>query len=279
MNRHLPRLLSLSAIAMVASSLMSGAVSAHGPDPALAGKAFTQDQALKFSWRSGSEPVTAVASAIKAAALDVTESRASRAATFTYAATGGNPIGYGTGATCGVNGLACFTRDAPNGFTIWLREQGHVFDWGTLKWCQTYKAPPSGCYDVETIALDEFGHVEGLDHHVNEADGSDYEDAVVQTFSRTKPKAGWDMHAFGPCDVARLQLIYDVTSWAAKYSTCNQLATTLTVLVPASIAYAAPATVIATLKVTDLDAYQRLGANPLSGRVVTLQTRAPGTTT
>ena len=101
---------------------------------------------------------------------------------------GANPIGYGVGATCGVNGLACFTRDAPSGFTMWLREQGHVFDWGTLKWCQTYATAPNGCYDAETIALDEFGHVDGLGHHVNKDDDSDYLDAVVQTYSRTKPR-------------------------------------------------------------------------------------------
>ena len=93
---------------------------------------------------------------------------------------------------------------------MWLREQGHVFDWGTLKWCQAYASPPNGCYDAETIALDEFGHVEGLDHHVNYADDSDYVDAVVQTYSRTKPSTGWNMHAFGRCDVATLQLQYDM---------------------------------------------------------------------
>ena len=67
-----------------------------------------------------------------------TRAARSQAATFAYDAGGSNPIGYGAGATCGVNGLACFTRDAPDGFTMWLREQGHVFDWGTLKWCQAY---------------------------------------------------------------------------------------------------------------------------------------------
>ena len=81
---------------------------------------------------------------------------------------------------------------------MWLREQGHVFDWGTLKWCQTYTTAPNGCYDAETIALDEFGHVEGLDHHVNFATTRDYADAVVQTFSRTKPATGWNMHTLRP---------------------------------------------------------------------------------
>ena len=56
---------------------------------------------------------------------------------------------------------------SPTSFTMWFREQGHVFDWGTLKWCQAYTTPPNGCYDAENIALDEFGHVEGLGHHDN----------------------------------------------------------------------------------------------------------------
>ena len=178
-----------------------------------------------------------------------------------------------------MNGIGCFTRTAPTSFTMWLREQGHVFDWGTLKWCQTYTTPPNGCYDAETIALDEFGHIEILDHHVNHDDDSDFTDAVVQTFSRTKPNAGWNMHVLGRCDIATLQREYDMTSWAAKYSTCGTLATTLTVAAPASIAYGGKAVVTATLKVTDLAAYERVGGNPVSGRVVTLQTRAPGSTT
>jgi hypothetical protein len=78
-----------------------------------------------------------IKTAIQSAAADATASRGSKAASFTYDSGGANPIGYGAGATCGVNGLACFTRNAPSGFTMWFREQGHVFDWGTLKWCQS----------------------------------------------------------------------------------------------------------------------------------------------
>lgn len=275
---HLPPFVASIVVVGSLAGALAGSVTAHGPDPALAGKPFDQDQALTFAWRSGAVPVTAIASAIKAAAADASTTRASRAATLAYASTGPNLIGYGVGATCGVNGLACFTRDAPTGFTMWFREQGHVFDWGTLKWCQSYTTTPTGCYDAETVALDEFGHVEGLDHHLNAADGSDYADAIVQTYSRTKPNAGWNMHSFGPCDVATLQRIYDVQSWASKYSTCDDLATTLTVLAPSAAAYGTYVSIVATLKVT-LDAtYQRLGANPLAARVVTLQTRAPGST-
>ncbi len=257
-----------------------GDTAAHGPDPMLGGGLFAQNQDLRFRWRAGSVPTAAIQTAIKAAASAANATRASKAATFTYAAGGANPIGYGSGATCGVNGLACFTRSAPSSFTMWLREQGHVFDWGTLKWCQAYTSPPNGCYDAQTIALDEFGHVEGLNHHGNYANDSDYLDAVVQTYSRTKPSAGWNMHAFGRCDVASLQLQYDMQTWSARYSTCMDLATDLALSASSTaVAIGASTTLTATLTVVDYDSYRRLGGNPVTGRTVTLQGRAPGATT
>ena len=272
-------MLTLAAALMVGFG-SAGPAAAHGPDPLLSGGPFGQDQALHFRWRSGAEPIASIKTAIKAAASDANDTQASRAATFVYDAAGGNPIGYGAGATCGVNGLACFTRDAPDGFTMWLREQGHVFDWGTLKWCQTYTTAPNGCYDAETIALDEFGHVEGLGHHVNAADDSDYLDAVVQTYSRTKPSTGWNVHAFGRCDTAALQLMYDLTNTSAKYSTCLDLATVLTISASsATVVVGGASTLTATLKVVDADDYLRLGGNLVSGRTVSLQRRAPGTAT
>ena len=89
------------------------------------------------------------------------------------------------------------------------------------------RAAPNGCYDAETVALDEFGHIEGLGHHVNFADDRDYTDAVVQTFSRTKPRDGYNMHVLGVCDVARLQIRYDTQHASFPYSTCLDLPTKL----------------------------------------------------
>jgi hypothetical protein len=266
----------------LAAVLLLGVVapaSAHGPDPVLGGSLWTQNQALQFRWRSGSEPPAAMRTAIVAAATDSNDSRASRAATFRYDSTSSNPIGYGTG-TCGVNGLGCFTRSAPTGFTMWLREHGRVFDWGTLRWCQMLSSPANGCYDAETIALDEFGHIEILDHHLNHDDERDYTDAVVQTFSRTRPSAGWNMHAYGPCDTATLQLKYDVPLAASAYSTCLDLATVLTLSAnDTSIPYNGSVTLTAALKVATNSAYGRLSANAVSGRTVRLQRRAIGSTT
>ncbi len=278
--RSIGRWMAIGASTLVALHLAVTGASAHGPDPALSAGPFGQNQDLRFRWRSGAEPAPAIKTAIKAAAGAANATRASKAATFTYDAGGSNLIGYGPGATCGVNGLACYTRDVPDGFTMWLREQGHVFDWGTLKWCQSYTTAPNGCYDAETIALDEFGHVEGLGHHVNFNSDSDYEDAVVQTYSRTKPTVGWNAHAFGRCDTATLQVQYDVPLASARYSTCLDLATVLTLsAAPGSIVVGGSTTLTATLKVVDYASYGRIGGNAVSGRTVTLQRRGAGATT
>jgi hypothetical protein len=265
--------------AVVGLLMVTSATAAHSPDPVFPGGRFNQNQSLPYSWRPGAVPAYGYQAAINAAAADASSTRGSQAATFSYAAGAPNLIGYGTGATCGPQGIACFTRNAPTGFTMWMREQGHVFDWGSLRWCQHYSTWPDGCYDVENIMLDEFGHVEILDHHANYYGDSDYTDAVVQTISRAKPRAGWNAHAFGRCDVASLQIQYDMQGWGARYSTCLDLATTMSL---GSSATTVPAgstvTLTAMLKVADNAAYSRLALNPVALRVVSLQRRPPGGT-
>jgi hypothetical protein len=279
MTRTAGRVALLAVTVMVAASSAGGA-GAHAPDPTLSGGAFGLNQVLEFAWRSGDRPPSAHRAEILAAADDVYESRASRSALFSYDADANNLIGYGTDATCGTNGIACFTRSVSDDrFTMWFREQGHVFDWGTLKWCQSYETPPNGCYDVENVALDEFGHILGLGHHANYADDRDYLDAVVQAVSRTKPKAGWNAHAFAPCDVGSLQKLYDAVG-GTLISTCLSLATNLT-LVPSvtRVAYGGTVRLTATLRIADNAAYGKLRDNLASNRAITLQRRPAGTTT
>ncbi len=277
--RHAQRLLLGLTLGLTVATPLASYAGAHGKDPALGGELYDINQVLVYRWRAGFEPPPDIKTAIHEAARDVRATLASRAATFTYASDGTSQIGYGTGS-CGVNGIACFTRSAPDSFTMWLREQGRVYDWGTLKWCQAYDDPPDGCYDAETIALDEFGHVEGLDHHVNYADESDYRDAVVQTFSRTKPKLGWNMHTLGVCDIATLQLLYDTPGASFPYSTCLNLETVLALRVnDASVPYGATVTVTSELRVETNSVYGEMSNNPVSKRTVRLQRRPPGTTT
>jgi hypothetical protein len=252
---------------------------AHSPDPVFTGGRWNQNQLLTYAWRSGAVPPSIYQAPVNAAAADASATRASQAATFAYSSSSTNPVGYGTGATCSPGGIACFTRSVPSGFTVWMREQGHRFDWGSLRWCQAYSTWPDGCYDVENIILDEFGHVEILDHHSNLTNDPDYLDAVVQTYSRTKPRSGWNAHAFGRCDVASLQVQYDMQGWGAKYSTCLDLATTLALAANAGyVSYGGTVTLTATLKIANDASYGRLAANPVALRQVTLQKRTRGTT-
>ncbi len=116
-----------------------------------------------------------------------------------------------TAATCRAGSTASPACAAthPAGSASGSGENGHRFDWGTLRWCEL-SGGPDGCYQVRNVMLDELGHVLVLDHHDNFGDDRDYDDAVVQTFSRTKPRSGWNAHEFGRCDVATLQQQYDV---------------------------------------------------------------------
>ena len=271
---------SAAAVALIAAVSVAGQAAGHGPDPVLGSSFWAKDTALSFRWRAGEVPPAALQTAIKAAAADSNATKASRAATYTYVSNGSNPIEYGLDVTCGVNGIACFTRSVPNGFTMGFREHGHVFDWGSLKWCQMLGAPwPNGCFDVENIALDEFGHIEGLGHHVNYANESDYGDAIVQTVARAKPSTGWNAHAYGRCDVATLQVKYDVPSSSTRISTCLDLATSLSLAASStSIIPGQSVSFTATLKVGSSSGYGQLSGNSLSGRSVSLQRRALGAT-
>ena len=160
-------------VALTSSGVMSAA-HAHDVDPVFAGGPFGQDQVLRYKWRDNRVPPAAMRTAIGAATADVTNTKASGAATFAFDANAASWVMYGIDVGCGPHGLACFTRNPPTTFTMSFRENGHPFDWGTLRWCQLYVSPPDGCFDVENIALDELGHVEMLNHHVNYADDSDY---------------------------------------------------------------------------------------------------------
>jgi hypothetical protein len=282
MNRTSLRTAARLAGAVIAIAALVGSVptvAGHAPDPALSGPLFGQNQRLEFRWRAGSVPPAAIRTAVLAAADDSNDTRASRAATFAYDVAGASQIGYGTG-TCGVNGIGCFTRSAPTSFTMWLREHGRVFDWGSLRWCQMQSTPTNGCYDAETIALDEFGHVQILGHHENHPDDSDYTDAVVQAVSRSRPKTGWDMHVYGPCDTATLQIKYDQPTLSSPYSSCLDLATVVSLgFSDTSIPYGGLVDATALLKVATNTGYGRLSANPIGSRTIRLQRRAIGSTT
>ena len=255
-------------VALLVGGSFAATAVAHGPDPILGGGLYAQNLDLDFRWAGG--PPADMKDAVKTAAADANASRRSKAPTFGYDADAGNVVTYGKDVPCGVNGLACMRRDPPGWFGVWFRENGHRFDWGTLRWCEL-SGGPDGCYQVRNVMLDEFGHVLVLDHHDNFGDDRDYDDAVVQTYSRTKPRAGWNAHDFGRCDVATLQQQYDVPSATALYSTCLDVPTELSMTAsrPAVLA-GAMVTFSATL---GSDGSGKLSNNALTSRTVVLQQR------
>jgi len=268
--------------AIVVSAAGGAAVLAHGPDPLLGTTPWAKDQIVGYQWAAGAVPPSWMATAIDAGAADVGQSKRSHAATFTRVSSADSAIAYGGIVPCSSYGIACMNRTGvPDQFEgMWFRPQGWPFDWGTLRWCQGLASPANGCYDAENVALDEFGHIEMLGHHVNLADESDFTDSVVQFAARSRPKDGWDEHVFGRCDVARLQLEYELASPSDKVSTCLSLATTLSIVPSATYLYPGNTVrITGNLKVAVATSARLLSGDPLSGRTITLQRRVPGSTT
>jgi hypothetical protein len=282
MTRFTDRARALAVALALTSTLAIGALGGpaqgHAPDPLLGGGLYPQNQDLAWRWHADGVPPVTMRTAILAGAEDSNATRASKSPIFRHDPGGTSFVYYGPNVVCGVNGLACMRRDVGSkSFRVYFRPQGHRFDWGVMRWCQMYDNPPDGCYDTENVMLDEVGHVLVLDHHVNRKDDSDYLDAVVQTYARAKPRAGWNAHAYARCDVATLQRQYDVLTTSTPYSTCLDIGTTLA-LVSSSDAAAYEGTVTFTATLRTADGYGRLSTNALSNRAVVLQRRAGGST-
>ena len=270
--------------AATAAALATGAfggptVLAHGPDPLLgSGTRWDRDQIVGYQWDPNAVPPAWAADEIEAAAADVARSKNSRAATFQRVSSAASHIYYGLVVPCSSYGIACMDRTGvPDAFAgMWFRPHNYPFDWGNLKWCQALTTIANGCYDVENVALDEFGHVELLGHHVNYSDERDFTDSVVQFAARNRPKEGWNQHAFGRCDVARLQLEYSLESSADLVSNCLNLATSLAIGGPSSVSLGGTVRITGTLRLAVASASKELSGDPLSSRGITLQKRAVG---
>jgi hypothetical protein len=210
----------------------------------------------------------------------VAQSRNSRAATFQRVSNADSVISYSVMVPCSSYGIACMNRTGvPDSFVgMWFRPHNWPFEWGNLKWCQALATFTNGCYDVENVALDEFGHIELLGHHVNFDDERDFTDSVVQFAARSRPKEGWNQHVFGRCDVARLQLEYELRSAADPVSSCLNLPTSLTIAGPSSVGSGGLVRITGTLKIATATAARELSGDLLSARVITLQKKALGAT-
>lgn len=275
-TRALPAALLAAVIALAASALPATALS---PTPK-GSAAWNLNQLIGYKWAGNHVPPSWMKSAINGAAADSTASRASKAARLVYDSSAASWVSYTDNMPAGALGYVSYKSVSDNEFHVKMRVQGWVFDWGTLKWCQYYDSPPSGCFDAETIALHEFGHVQGLDHVHDKLGQREWEywtDSVMHPTMRSKSSTGWNMHAFGRCDVARLQMMYGPLDSYTHISTCLSVDTRLTFSSSASyVDYGKYVTFTSYLRIADDATGKELGGNPLSGRSVVLQYRPLG---
>ena len=259
----------------VACTSAANTVLATPPTPA-SGATWAQSQEVDYRWKEGSEPPSWIRGAINAAAADVRQTGHARTPDFGYRAGATSWIGYTEDLPTNY-AVGYAVRNVPHSFTIRLRPHGHVLDWGTLRWCQFYDSPTTGCYDAEMITLHEFGHVLTLGH-ADEDDVTEWTDTIMHASPKTKAKAGWNAHSFGSCDVARLQIRYEMRTAATPISTCLSLATHLGLAASpsGSVAYGSNVSFSATLKIDPGAAYASLAGDPLSARSVWLQRRPIG---
>ena len=256
---------------------VAGEASATPPTPA-SGNVWNQNQRVTFRWKEGDEPPTWMRAAVTAAANDSNASRASKAAVLSQSDSGASWIAY-TGDIPTNWAIGYTVRYIPSLFTMRFRPQGYPLDWGTMRWCQFYDSPPTGCYDAEMIALHELGHAQTLDHP-DDIDVDVWTDTVMHWAPKTKAKAGWNQHEFGPCDVARLQIRYEPLTSSTPISSCLDLATNLSLSTSTSSTYAgATVSLTARLKIADDAIWPLLASKALSARQVVVQRRVPGSST
>ena len=272
MKRHL--LLAIPSALLIAL-LTAQTTLATSVTPVKYGK-WRQDQVVTFMWKSDAVPPAWMRPAIIDAAGDAGTSTRARAAVFGLQTSAASWFGYTTNV-CTDSAIGCAWNNAPASFSVRLRPQGWVYDWGTLRWCQFYETWPDGCFDVETITLHELGHVQSLGHIEEAPDPGDWLDSIMHQVSRVKPKSGWNAHEFGPCDVAALQTVYQPLTTATPISTCLSLRTTATMSSSAtSVPYRGSVKFTATLSTADDVTYTKLRSLPLSSRPLTLERRLPG---
>jgi hypothetical protein len=248
------------------------------PVPEEPANPWPQDRALAFQWHPTESPPAWLRQTLTESVASQASSRASRAPTFVYDAGASDSFRYTASFPSGgcATAIACASYVIPSSWTIRYRPQGTDFRWGTLRWCQADDR--DGCFDAQRVALHEMGHIVGIDHPENGGFRLRVWDTVMQSITPAKAASGYAMHAYGPCDVATLQMRYGVPSAAQPISTCLDLDTRTTLAAStARVRRGNYVTFTATLAIRDRAGYRRLGGDPLSGRTVLLRRRAAGT--
>ena len=203
------------------------AVSDPRPVPTFPAGGWPQDASLPFRWHASAEPPDWVKTPVVEAARDAAETSVARSPVVKVGQDTDASVRYTSAfPTFCRYGIACAWRDMPSWWTVFIRPHGTDFSWGRLRWCQ--KSDADGCFDLRRVMIHELGHIFGLDHPENAGFRLGTWDTVMQPITPARPQASWARHAYGPCDVASLQELYDVPSHASPISRCQDLETRLT---------------------------------------------------
>ena len=244
--------------------------------PAFPAGAWPKDTVLPFAWLDGALPPDWARTPITTGAAEASDTTLARSPRFVHRSGAADTVRYTSSfPTFCRYGIACASRNMPVSWLVWLRPHGTDFSWGTLRWCQ--KDDSAGCFDLRRVLIHELGHITGLDHPSREGFNLEANETVMHAITPAKPSAGSTRHAFGRCDVATLQELYDLPGSTTPVSTCNDVATELAL--GASAASVLPGTTVrlrADLKIAPLSSVGRLAGNALNGRSVKLRYRRAG---
>jgi hypothetical protein len=197
------------ALWLAVGTLSPGPATAADYDPVLLG--WTWPAGYTGSWRFGSFPTTAwMRTAVTNAVTTISHSPY-RNPDFEYTTgTSANvTVEYVDPSLNACPGLypytwiGCAKTSATSPFTTWRVWLASNRCWTNGSGGRTC-ASDTGAFDVETLTLNEMGHVNILAHHVNPA----YSDAVVQAVPTSYPNTDWQMRSLRWADTGRLNLLY-----------------------------------------------------------------------
>lgn len=246
------------------------------PVPAFPAGGWPKDTLLPFAWQAGALPPEWARSPMTTGASDASDTSSARSPRFVYRSSASDTMRYTPAfPTFCRFGIACAQRNMPVSWVVWLRPHGTDFGWGTLRWCQ--KDDVAGCFDVRRVLIHELGHVAGLDHPSREGFALAAHETVMHAITPAKPAAGSGRHAFGRCDVATLQELYDVPASTTLISSCNDVPTTLVLTASSDLVPRGTTVQLrAELRVASEASVGRLAGNLLGGRSLKLRYRRAG---
>lgn len=245
------------------------------PVPAFAAGGWSRDKALPFSWQVASVPPAWARPALLSAATDASETAISRSPSFRYQSGATNTVRYtSTFPTFCRLGIACASRAMP-AWAVWIRPQETDFSWGTLRWCE--RTDSDGCFDLRRVMLHELGHIAGLNHPSTAGFTLAPFETVMHAITPARPRPSSRQHAFGRCDVATLQELYDLPGSKALVSSCNDVATSLSLKASrGTVATGESVHLVAELRISDRPEHGLLSGQTLDDRTVKLKYRPIG---